>query len=297
MGLCHRLEASGALSGLFRLRQFTQDDGHIFCAEEQVVDEVARFCAGLRGFYPAFGFDEARVYLCTRPASRAGDDAMWDRAEALLAEAARAAGLDCEPGPGDGAFYGPKLEWVLRDRAGRSWQCGTIQLDMVMPERFDLAYVAAGGSRARPVMLHRALYGSIERFMAVLLEQHGVALPAWLAPEQVRVLPVRGGGDQGGDGDRERAAASAAEVVARLGQLGLRAALREDDVTLSRRVRDAHDQGVPYVLVVGRREAASGSVNLREMRGGGLARLAGSARELPVAAAIAELEEACRPPV
>jgi threonyl-tRNA synthetase len=298
MGLCHRREASGALSGLFRLRQFTQDDGHIFCAEEQVAGEVARFCAGLRGFYPAFGFDEARVHLSTRPASRAGDDAMWDRAEALLAEGARAAGLDCEPSPGGGAFYGPKLEWVLRDRRGRSWQCGTIQVDMVMPERFDLA---AGGRGVRPVLLHRALYGSIERFMAVLLEHHGVALPAWLAPEQVRVLPVCGGaGGEGGDGERDRAADAAAEVLAGLGQLGLRASLRDDSATLSRRVRDAHEQGVPYVLVVGAREAARGSVNLRVMRGAGPARSARparEARELPVAAALAELEEACRPPV
>src|SRR6266545_3057679 len=157
MGLCHRNEASGALSGLFRLRQFTQDDGHVFCAEDQLVDEVARFCAGLRSFYPAFGFDDARVLLATRPASRAGDDAVWDRAEALLARAAGAAGLVCEANPGGGAFYGPKLEWVLRDRSGRSWQCGTVQLDTVMPERFDLVYVAAGGARLRPQMFHRAL--------------------------------------------------------------------------------------------------------------------------------------------
>jgi threonyl-tRNA synthetase len=284
MGLCHRLEPSGALSGLFRLRQFTQDDGHVFCAEEQVVDEVARFCAGLRRFYPAFGFDEPRVQLATRPASRAGDDAVWDRAEALLERAAQAAGVVCEPDPGGGAFYGPKLEWVLRDRGGRSWQCGTIQLDMVMPERFDLAYVAAGGQRLRPALLHRALYGSIERFMAIVLEHHGVALPAWLAPEQVRVLPV--GGDGGGAG-----AAAAAEAVASLGRAGLRAARHDENATLSRRVRDAHDEGVPYVLVLGAREAASGSVSLRAMRGGS------PARELPVGAALAELEDACRPPV
>jgi threonyl-tRNA synthetase len=283
MGLCHRNEASGALSGLFRLRQFTQDDGHVFCAEDQVVAEVARFCDGLRGFYPAFGFAEARVYLAGRPPSRAGSDAVWDRAEALLAEAARAAGLEPEPNPGGGAFYGPKLEWVLRDRSGRSWQCGTIQLDGVLPERFDLAYVAAGGQRVRPMMLHRALYGSIERFMAVLLEHHGVALPAWLAPEQVRVVPVHG------DVDAERAAAGS--VAARLRGLGLRAACAGTNETLARRVRDAHDGGVPYLLVVGAREAARRTVSLRVVRGGA------AARELPVDAALAELALACKPPL
>ena len=147
MGLVHRNEASGALAGLFRLRQFTQDDVHVFCEEAQLVDEVARFVAGLRRFYPAFGFAEPKVYLATRPPSRAGDDAIWDRAEAALADATRAAGLGFELNPGGGAFYGPKLELVLEDRSGRSWQCGTIQADMILPERFDLAYVAAGGQR------------------------------------------------------------------------------------------------------------------------------------------------------
>jgi threonyl-tRNA synthetase len=281
MGLVHRNEASGALAGLFRLRQFTQDDGHVFCAEDQLVDEVARFCAGLRRFYPAFGFAEARVYLATRPPARAGDDAIWDRAEAALADAVRAAGVGFEPNPGGGAFYGPKLEFVLEDRSGRSWQCGTIQADLILPERFDLAYVAAGGHKQRPVLLHRAMYGSIERFLAVLLEHHGAALPAWLAPEQVCLATV---------GDGEAVLRSAQAIAARLGAAGVRARLDAASATLSRRVRDAHERGIPYLLVVGAREAARGTVSLRPVRGNV------PARELAVDAAVAQLAGACAPP-
>ncbi len=281
MGLVHRNEARGALSGLFRLRQFTQDDGHVFCAEDQLIDEVARFCAGLRRFYPGFGFAEARVLLATRPPSRAGSDDVWDRAEEALARAARAAGIEPAPNPGGGAFYGPKLEFVLDDRSGRSWQCGTIQVDMILPERFDLAYVAAGGQRERPVLLHRAMYGSIERFMAVLLEHHGVALPAWLAPEQVRLATV---------GDADAVVRAAAALEARLAAAGVRVTVDAANATLSRRVRDAHDQGVPFLLVLGAREAARATVSLRSVRAGG------ATRELALDAAVAELALACAPP-
>jgi threonyl-tRNA synthetase len=282
MGLVHRHEARGALSGLFRLRQFTQDDGHVFCTEAQLVDEVARFCAALRRFYPAFGFAPPRVLLATRPPSRAGDDAVWDRAEAALAAAAAAAGIEPEPCPGGGAFYGPKLDFVLDDRGGRAWQCGTIQLDMVLPERFDLRYVDAGGAAARPVVLHRALYGSIERFLAVLLEHHGAALPAWLAPEQVRVTPL------GGDA---RVGAAAAALAASLVAAGVRAHLEPGDATLSRRVRDAHHLGIPWLAVVGPREAARGTVSVRGLRGGD------AARELDAGAAVAELAREVAPPL
>ncbi|HEY5936458.1 MAG TPA: aminoacyl--tRNA ligase-related protein, partial [Kofleriaceae bacterium] len=189
-GLVHRDEASSALHGLLRLRQFTQDDGHIFCAEHQVAEEVARFCRELPAFYRAFGFSEVSVTLSLRPENRLGDDAWWDRAEAELGKVVADCGLACDVQPAGGAIYGPKLEFVLRDRRGRPWQCGTIQLDFVMPQRFDVRYVDASGERRHVVMLHRALYGSIERFLGILLEQHGAALPGWLAPEQVAIVPL-----------------------------------------------------------------------------------------------------------
>jgi threonyl-tRNA synthetase len=279
MGLVHRDEESGALHGLFRLRQFTQDDGHIFCADDpaQVAVEIERFCRDVGAFYRGFGFDPGaiEVALATRPADRAGDDAWWDRAEAELEAAARAAGMAPSISPGGGAFYGPKLELGLRDRRGRLWQCGTIQHDLVMPRRFELQYVDAGGARRHTVMLHRALFGSIERFLGILLEHHGAALPAWLAPVQVAVLPV--GADQ-------RAAAAA--VAAELARAGLRARVDADD-SLARRIAIAHDDGVAVVAVIGAREVADGTVALR--RGA-------DRRTLPVAAAVAELVAACAPP-
>src|SRR6185295_19224345 len=189
-GLVHRDEASGTLHGLMRLRQFTQDDGHIFCSDDQVAGEIERFCRDLPAFYRRFGFDDVSVVLSLRPDPRLGDDAWWDRAERELADVVAGLGISCDVQPGAGAIYGPKLELVLRDRRGRPWQCGTIQLDFVMPQRFDLRYVDAAGERRHVVMLHRALYGSIERFLGILLEHHGGALPPWLAPEQVAVVPV-----------------------------------------------------------------------------------------------------------
>lgn len=251
-GLVHRDEPGGVLHGLFRLRQFTQDDGHVFCEERHVVDEVARFSTSLGQFYSALGFEQIRVGFSTRPAERAGDDALWDRAESLLARAAEAAGLSPALQPGEGAFYGPKLEWSVGDRNGRSWQCGTIQLDLVLPGRFDAAYVDANGERRRPVMLHRAMLGSLERFIGVLLEQHRGQLPPWLAPEQVVVAPVAA---------PQRAFAG--DVAARLRAAGVRARLDDADATLSRRVRVAHALGVPFFVVVGAREVESNSVAVR----------------------------------
>jgi len=252
LGLVHRDEPSGTLHGLMRLRQFTQDDGHIFCAPDQVAGEVARFCRDLPAFYRRFGFDDVSVALSLRPEHRLGDDAWWDRAERELADVVAELGLPCEVQPGAGAIYGPKLEFVLRDRRGRPWQCGTIQLDFVMPQRFDLRYVDAGGERRHVVMLHRALFGSLERFLGIVLEHHGGALPAWLAPEQVAVVPV---------GAPHRALAAA--VRDQLVGAGLRGRLDDGDATLSRRIAQAHLDGVPFVAVVGDRELRDGTLSLR----------------------------------
>lgn len=250
-GVVHRDEPSGALSGLFRLRQFTQDDGHIFCCEDQVESEVARFARALFDFYRGLGFDRVEVGFSTRPAERAGSDLIWDRAEAWLASAARQAGLSPRLQPGEGAFYGPKLEFVLKDRLGREWQCGTIQLDLVLPERFELSYVGEDGAAHRPVMLHRALLGSLERFIGVLLEHRAGSLPMWLAPEQVVVAPVA------------EAQRGAAEVVhERLLEAGLRSRLDARSATLGKRLREAYLLGAPFAAVIGPEEAASGELSL-----------------------------------
>ncbi|HTN91286.1 MAG TPA: threonine--tRNA ligase [Sorangium sp.] len=270
-GMVHRDEPSGTLHGLFRLRQFTQDDGHIFCVEEQIEAEVARFASALRDFYAGFGFDDMVVGFSTRPAERSGSDEVWDRAEAALSAAAKSAGLEYRLQPGEGAFYGPKLEFVLRDRLGRSWQCGTIQLDLVLPERFDITYVDASGARRRPALLHRALLGSLERFLGILLEHYRGALPLWLSPEQVVVVPVT---------DAQRAYAE--EVLKRLQQKGVRAILDAGDDSLSRKIAVAHASAIPLVAVVGKREAERRSVALREREGG-------QQRELPLDEAVVEV--------
>jgi threonyl-tRNA synthetase len=250
-GLVHRREPGGSLHGLFRLRQFTQDDGHIFCLPEQIDAEVLRFARGLKGFYAGFGFELVDVRLSTRPPSRAGDDDLWTRAESMLGDAASAAGLAWSEQPGAGAFYGPKLEFNLQDSLGRVWQCGTIQLDLVLPARFGVSYDAAYGSRQVPMMLHRALYGSLERFMGMLLEQTGGRLAPWLAPEQVRVVPVGAGH-----------IAAASSFVEELGLL--RAGVDDScDETLSLRVFRAHQDGVPFVVILGDREVSAGTVTIR----------------------------------
>ena len=269
LGLCHRDEASGTLHGLLRLRQFTQDDGHIFCTGDQVAAEVERFCRELPAFYRRFGFHDVSVALSLRPANRLGEDAWWDRAEQELADVVAGLGLPCEVRPGEGAIYGPKLEFGLRDRRGRQWQCGTIQLDFVMPQRFDVRYVDADGERRHVVMLHRALFGSIERFLGILLEHHAGALPAWLAPEQIAVVPVSAS-------HRARAA----ELCGELARAGLRSRLDAADATLSRRIAIAHRDGVPFVAIVGDRELAGATLSIRARDGQWTA---------PVADAIAEL--------
>jgi threonyl-tRNA synthetase len=276
-GVVHRDEPGGTLHGLMRLRQFTQDDGHVFCMKDQAHDEIARFCRAVRPFYAAFGFERVSIALSTRPAQRAGDDADWDRAEAELEAVLRRLNEPFTVQPGAGAFYGPKLEFVLEDRAGRAWQCGTIQYDLVMPRRFDLRYVDAEGRREPLVMLHRALYGSLERFLGILLEQHGAALPGWLAPQQVAVLPVA-------DAQRE----FANEVVTRCRDAGLRAELDARSESLARRVADAHHAATPYVIVLGPREASARSCALRHRNE--------PQRILALTDAVAALTEACKRP-
>ncbi|PZQ66107.1 MAG: threonine--tRNA ligase, partial [Escherichia coli] len=189
-GACHRYEPSGALHGIMRVRSFTQDDAHIFCTEEQIADETVKFVALLSAIYRDLGFESFRVKFSDRPEKRAGTDEVWDHAEGALHEACRIANVEYEMNPGEGAFYGPKLEFVLRDAIGRDWQCGTLQVDFVLPERLDAEYVAEDGTRKRPVMLHRAILGSFERFIGILIEQHAGRFPLWLSPVQVVVATI-----------------------------------------------------------------------------------------------------------
>jgi threonyl-tRNA synthetase len=253
LGVVHRDEPGGTLHGLMRLRQFTQDDGHIFCAEEHIEAELMRFCESLAPFYRGFGFEHFSLSLSTRPIERFGDDAAWDHAEALLAGVMRRLSLPYTVQEGDGAFYGPKLELVLEDRHGRAWQCGTIQVDLQMPVRFGLRFVDPSGGKSPLFMLHRALFGSLERFLGILLEHHGGHLPVWIAPVQAVVLPV--GSEQHG---------YAEQVQGALLDAGLRAELDARPESLSRRLVDAHEACASFILVVGKREAAERAVSLRE---------------------------------
>lgn len=278
VGLVHRAEPSGTLHGLFRLRQFTQDDGHVFCEIGQVAAEVARFCRSLIELYAALGFEQVEVSFASRPDQRAGSDEVWDRAEALLQEAAAQAGLAPVHAPKAGAFYGPKLEFSLPDRLGRRWQCGTIQLDLVLPERFDVEFVAASGARERPLMLHRATLGSLERFLGIVLEQHAGQLPAWLSPDQVVVLPV-----EPEQHDYARA------VERRCKEQGLRVVTDVRAESLSRRIALAHEAAVPHVVVVGRREQEAQAISLRGADG--------AQRVLGLDAALGELRRLCAPPL
>ena len=255
-GSCHRYEPSGALHGIMRVRAFTQDDAHIFCAEDQIADETVRFVELLSSIYRDFGFAEFRVKFSDRPAKRAGTDEVWDQAEGALKEACRIAGVDYTLNPGEGAFYGPKLEFVLRDAIGRDWQCGTLQVDFVLPERLDAEYVAEDGTRKRPVMLHRAILGSFERFLGILIEQHAGRFPLWLAPVQVVVATIV---DEAADFAREAAAA--------LQKAGVAVSLDLRNEKINRKVVDHIEQRVPVLAVVGRREAEERSLVLRRLPG------------------------------
>lgn len=253
-GACHRNEPSGALHGLMRVRAFVQDDAHIFCTEEQIVSETKRFCDLLLSVYEDFGFTEVKVKFSDRPEKRAGSDEIWDRAEKALIEATEAAGLSYTLNPGEGAFYGPKLEFVLQDAIGRDWQCGTLQVDFVLPERLNASYVAEDGTKRRPVMLHRAILGSFERFLAILIENYAGRFPLWLAPLQVVVAPITNEVD---DYAREVAEAFAAR--------GLRVEtdLRNEKINL--KVREHSLAKVPVIAVVGAREAEQRGVTLRRL--------------------------------
>lgn len=255
-GACHRNEPSGALQGLMRTRAFVQDDAHIFCTEDQVIEEVANFAIMLREVYSDFGFPDFRVGFSTRPERRAGDDALWDRAEAALESAAQAAGLEYQVQPGEGAFYGPKLDFILTDARGRQWQCGTVQLDFVLPERLDAEYVDRDNQRRRPVMIHHAVLGSMERFIGMLLEHYEGRLPFWLAPEQVLVASIM-----------PEQAAYAAEVGAALEAADFRALVDQRPERLSQKVLEAREAHIPVLLAVGAREAAAGAVAWREADG------------------------------
>lgn len=251
-GACHRNEPSGGLHGIMRVRGFTQDDGHIFCTEAHILDECVAYTALLQKVYRDFGFDEILYKVATRPAQRIGSDAVWDAAEHALVQSLRAAGCEFVVAPGDGAFYGPKIEYTLKDALGREWQCGTMQVDFSMAQRLDAEYVAEDGSRRHPVMLHRAIVGSLERFIGILIEQHGGALPAWLAPVQAVVCPI---GESHGE--------YATQVTKALLKQGVRAEadLRADKITY--KIRAHSLQKVPYILVVGDKEKASGAVAVR----------------------------------
>jgi threonyl-tRNA synthetase len=253
-GSCHRYEPSGALHGIMRVRAFTQDDAHIFCTEAQVPAETARFVALLRSVYADFGFPEFRIKFADRPAVRAGAEADWDRAEAALREACALAGVEYELNPGEGAFYGPKLEFVLRDAIGRDWQCGTLQVDYVLPDRLDAEYVGEDSARHRPVMLHRAILGSFERFLGILIEQYAGRFPLWLAPVQVVVASIV-----------SDAGAYAEEVAAALRAAGLEVRADTRNEKINAKVREHSLAHVPVLAVVGRREAEQRSVALRRL--------------------------------
>ena len=253
-GSCLRNEPSGALHGIMRVRAFTQDDAHIFCTADQITGESVAFVELLREIYRDFGFEDVRVKFSDRPPVRAGSDETWDQAEASLWEAVRAADLECTLNPGEGAFYGPKLEFVLRDAIGRDWQCGTLQVDFVLPDRLDAEYVGADGAKHRPVMLHRAILGSLERFIGVLIEQYAGKLPLWLAPVQIVVATVTNEAD-----------AYAREVVATLQGAGLRAEADTGADKISYKVRQHSLAKVPLILAVGAREQAERTVSLRRL--------------------------------
>ena len=277
-GACHRYEPSGALHGIMRVRAFTQDDAHIFCSESQIASETVRFVELLASIYRDFGFESFRVKFSDRPIARAGSDDVWDRAEGALKEACATAGVEYELNPGEGAFYGPKLEFVLRDAIGRDWQCGTLQVDFVLPERLDAEYVGEDGARHRPVMLHRAILGSFERFLGILIENYAGRFPLWLAPVQAVVATIVSDADGYAD-----------EVAAAFRKAGLEARTDLSNQKINAKVREHSLAHVPVLAVVGRNEANNRTVALR--------RLGSTAQEiLPLEEAIARLKAEATPP-
>ena len=259
-GACHRNEASGALHGIMRVRGFTQDDGHIFCTEDQILDECANFTSLLQKVYRDFGFTSIIYKLATRPEKRVGSDEIWEKAEHALAESLKRSGVEFELLPGEGAFYGPKIEYHLKDSIGRSWQCGTMQADFSMPQRLGAEYVTEDNSRKVPVMLHRAIVGSMERFIGILLEHHAGAMPLWLSPVQVVAMNVT-----------ETQAAYVREVVAALKQAGVRAHADLRNEKISYKIREHSLQKLPYQLILGDKEVQANTVTARvsDRKGGG----------------------------
>jgi threonyl-tRNA synthetase len=277
-GSCHRNEPSGALHGIMRVRGFTQDDAHIFCTEDQVTAESVAFCELLLSIYRDFGFEEVAVKFADRPPQRVGSDAVWDRAEHDLKAAVEQAGLSYTLNPGEGAFYGPKLEFVLRDALGRDWQCGTLQLYFNMPERLGAVFVGEDGGRHTPVMLHRAILGSMERFIGILIEHYAGNFPLWLAPVQAVVCSIV-----------DEAAPYAEEVARELRGAGLRVATDTDNEKIGYKVREHSVAKIPIIIAVGRREAEQRAVSVR--------RLGSPAQEaLALAEAVARLSREAAPP-
>jgi threonyl-tRNA synthetase len=258
-GRLHRFERSGVTHGLTRVRTFCQDDAHIYCTPEQIKGEMAAFLELLKEVYDTFGFEGMRVALSTRPEKRLGSDEVWDAGEQALAEALDEAGIPFTLNPGEGAFYGPKIEFQILDALKRPWQLGTLQVDYMLPERFELKYTRPDGGEGQPIMLHRAILGSLERFMGILVEHTAGAFPAWLAPVQVAILPIT-----------DRAHAFSMEAAAQAKALGLRAELDLRNESLKAKIREAQLAKVPYMLVIGDREAEAGTVSVRHRHRGDL---------------------------
>ena len=258
-GRVTRNEREGVLHGLLRVRAFTQDDAHVYCTEEQITDEVASICEAIDQLYARFGFDDVKVELSTRPDKSMGSEEQWAKAEAALTEALERQGREYELNPGDGAFYGPKIDFHVTDALGRSWQCGTCQLDFQMPERFDLHYTDSEDQPRRPVMIHRALLGSMERFAGILIEHYAGRFPTWLAPVQAIVLPIS---------DRHNEYARQAHDELR--DLGVRVTIDDRSESIGKKVRDASIGRYPYMLVVGDREQENGAVAVRSHADGEL---------------------------
>jgi threonyl-tRNA synthetase len=255
-GSCHRNEPSGTLHGLMRVRNFVQDDAHIFCTENQIQDEVAKFIDLLFEVYKDFGFTEVIIKLSTRPENRVGDDSVWDKAENALELALNTKGLAWDLQPGEGAFYGPKIEFSLKDCLGRVWQCGTIQVDFSMPARLEASYIAEDSSRHVPVMLHRAILGSLERFIGILIEQHAGLFPLWLSPVQVVLLNIASRHDE-----------YANQVYAQLQKQGLRVKIDLRNEKIGFKIREHSMQRIPYLLIIGDKELENQTLTLRSQKG------------------------------
>jgi threonyl-tRNA synthetase len=253
-GKVHRYEPSGALHGMLRVRAFTQDDAHIFCTPEQITDETIAVCNLILGIYSDFGFEDVLIKFADRPEVRVGDDSVWDQAEAALKSALDSSGLDYKHNPGEGAFYGPKLEFVLRDAIGRDWQCGTHQVDLNLPARLGATYIGEDGNKHTPVLLHRAIFGSLERFIGILLEHHAGKLPLWLAPTQAKVLTITSDADD-----------YAKDVVSKLRNAGISADADLRNEKISYKVREHSVAKVPVLMAVGKREVDEETVALRRL--------------------------------